>query len=317
MATIEDAYREAVAAFGSVRQVTGIDIGPKFKKSKKTDITSVRFHVTTKRPPETLVRREKFPEKIGGYPIDVVQRRYVLAIEGLPQGSLNGTAPGAQRFAPLRPGISVSHRLCPSGTLGVFVQDDEDNGSLALLTNWHILADSSFIREGDGIFQPGATDGGLAADTVATYTRSILGADGDAAIATINGRRATDSDIRLLNRVPDAIADPQPGDVVVKCGRSTNVTEGKVEGHGTYYPIYRTRDRVGIEGFEIVPLEPGNPHNIELSTNGDSGSAWLIRDTNTLVGLHFAGERDGAPSKEVALACYATRVFNKLSISLP
>jgi endonuclease G len=315
MATIEDAYREAVEAFGSVRQVTGIDIGPKFKKSKKTDVTSVRFHITTKRPPETLLRREKFPEKIGGYPADVVQRRYVLAIEGLPQGSLNGAAPGAQRFAPLRPGISVSHRLCPSGTLGLFVRDETD-GSLAMLTNWHILADSSFIHEGDGIFQPGATDGGVAADTVATYRRSILGPDGDAAIATVNGRRTTDCDIRLLNRAPNALADPQLGDIVVKCGRSTNVTEGKVEGRGTYYPIYRTRDRVGIEGFEIVPLDPDNPNNLELSTNGDSGSAWLIRDTNTLVGLHFAGERDATPSKEVALACFATRVFKKLEISL-
>jgi len=315
MATIDDAYREAVAAFGSRRQVTGIDIGPKFKKKKKTDVISVRFHVTTKRPLETLVGREKFPEQIGGYPVDVVQRRYVLAIEGMPQGSLNGTAAGAKRFAPLLPGISVSHRLCPSGTLGLFVRDNEDD-SVAMLTNWHILADSSFVHEGDGVFQPGATDGGVAADTVATLRRSILGADGDAAIATVNGARATDTDIRLLNRAPDTIKDPRPGDIVVKCGRSTNVTEGKVEGHGTYYPIYRTRDRIGIEGFEIVPTEAGNPNDIELSTNGDSGSAWLIRDTNTLVGLHFAGERDGAPKNEVALACFATRVFAKLNISL-
>jgi len=315
MATIEDAYREAINDFGSRVQVTRIDIGPKYKNKKKTDIEAVRFHVTTKRSPDTLVRRERFPEKIAGYEVDVVQRRYVLAIEGLPQGSLNGTAAGARRFAPLLPGISVSHRLCPSGTLGLFVRDNEDD-SVAMLTNWHILADSSFVREGDGIFQPGTTDGGMATDTVATFRRSILGADGDAAIATVNGARATDPDIRLLNRAPDAIKDPRPGDIVVKCGRSTNVTEGKVEGHGTYYPIYRTRDRIGIEGFEIVPVEAGNPHNIELSTNGDSGSAWLIRDTNTLVGLHFAGERDGAPKSEVALACFATRVFEKLNIAL-
>jgi len=305
----------ALRLYGSWSQVTGIDLGPEYTGKKPTGRRAVRIHVVQKKLDlAALTPNEKFRDEIDGIPVDVLQRRYYPAIEGLPEGSLD-SAESAQRFNPLRPGISVSHRLCPSGTLGMFVRDNVD-GKLSLLTNWHILADSSFAEAGDGITQPGATDGGVAADTIATLTRSILDENGDAAIAAVNDVRNVELAIRGLNRVPTSIRDPQIGDIVVKSGRSTDVTIGRVEGFGKYFPIYRTRDRVEVDGFEIVPLDPANPQNIELSSNGDSGSVWLLKDSDTLVGVHFAGERDGDPDKEVALACYATRVFESLNISL-
>lgn len=311
--TIEDAYREAVRRFGQIRQITGIDIGPKYVEGSKTATPAIRLHVVVKRPDGELVASEQFPSEIDGYPVDVLQRNYVPAIEGLSAPS--GPPPsGAGRSPSIVPGISISHRLCPNGTLGVIVRDR--SGAPALLTNWHILADSSFARIGDPVTQPGAPDGGTSADQIANVSAVLLDADGDAAIAILNDSRPVQVAIPGLDVVPRGVRDPRPGEVVRKCGRSTGVTRGRVEGRGTYFPIYRTRDRVGIDGFEVVPLDPGNPTNLELSLNGDSGSVWVSEETSEVVGLHFGGERDAAPEHEVALACFATRVFERLSISL-
>jgi endonuclease G len=192
---------------------------------------------------------------------------------------------------------------------------DNTNGQEALLTNWHILADNSFVREGDPITQPAAMDGGTAADAIATLTRWIIDEDGDAAIATLNRQRQANPAIRLIDRAPLRLRDPEPNEILIKCGRSTAVTRGRVSGRkGTYFPVYKTRGRVAIEGFEIVPEKPG----VEISSPGDSGAVWVSEDMQDIVGLHFAGERDPHTDmelKEVAMACYATRVFARLSIT--
>jgi len=214
------------------------------------------------------------------------------------------------------PGVSSSHELCPPGTLGLIVKDNL-TGKPALLTNWHILADSRHARPGDPILQPSAMDGGSrSTDTIATLTRTFLDHDGDAGIAILNDARPIDPTIRDLGRTPASVGDPKPNDIVVKSGRSTRMTRGRIEGMGTYFPFYVTRDRVRIQGFKIVPLREGNPDNEELSSGGDSGAVWLLDGTDTWVGLHFAGETDPDPTKEEALACFATRVVKRLKISL-
>jgi endonuclease G len=320
----ESAHLEAIKQFGHLRHVTGIDIGPKYRGKDatgiplNTGIPSIRLHVVHKELDRSrLLPTDIFPEEIGGAPVDVLERVYVPAVEGRTGAADVGATPGAGRFSPLQPGISISHRLCPSGTLGLLVKDDLAEGELSVLTNWHILADSSFANPGDPITQPSAMDGGRPpGDTVAHLTRSILDQDGDAAIAKLTHNRPIDLTIRDLGAVARTIKDPVLGDIVVKSGRSTNVTKGRVEGRGVYFPIYRTKDRIGIAGFEIVPLDRSNPTNIALSANGDSGAVWLLEDSDTVVGLHFAGERNVSPDKEVAIACFATRVFSRLGISL-
>jgi endonuclease G len=187
---------------------------------------------------------------------------------------------------------------------------------MALLSNWHVLADSSFAAIGDEIVQPGARDRGvLPADRIATLARVLLDVDGDAAIATVTGDRPVDPSILELPKPVTSIGLPNVGDIVVKSGRSTSVTRGRVESFGRYFPVYRTRGRVGIDGFKIVTVTEGNPLNEEISGPGDSGAAWILENTGTMVGLNFAGERDPDPRKEEALACFATRVFSRLSIA--
>ena len=55
--------------------VTGVDIGPKIVKGKKTDIMAIRVYVEKKRnvPAEIAV-----PKEISGVPTDVIERRFVL-----------------------------------------------------------------------------------------------------------------------------------------------------------------------------------------------------------------------------------------------
>jgi endonuclease G len=272
---------------------------------------SIRIHVTRKHDAKNVQPADLLPSTINGFPVDVLERNYQ------PKRSSPDVKKNDRRVDTVMPGVSVSHELCPTGTLGLIVKDNV-SGKPALLTNWHILADSRHARTGDPVLQPSMTDGGnRSTDTIATLTRAFLDHDGDAGIAVLNNLRPLEAQIRGLGRTPTAVADPRPNDIVVKSGRTTGVTRGRIEGMGTYFPFYTTRDRVRIEGFKIVPLRDGNPDHEELSDGGDSGSAWLLDGTDTFVGLLFAGETDPDPAKEEALACFATRVMKRLRISLP
>ena len=307
---IDDAYREAVARYAQRSDITGIDIGYKYTNGQKTDTLAVRFHVKEKFPISALEAWEVFPEEIGGFPVDVIQARYVA-----------GASPGADwtnrtgRFPRLQPGISIGHKNVTAGTLGLIVRDDR-SGRPAILSNWHVLAGGGSASPGDPITQPGAYDGGRAPrDSVAALERMMLDEDGDAAIAVLTNARPYDLTICDLNTVVRHIDRPNIGDVVVKSGRTTQVTKGRVDGMGRYFIEYPV-GRIGIDGFVIVPVVEGNPSDIEISKGGDSGSAWLKDGSSTMVGLHFAGETDPRPSQEHAVACFATKVFSRLSISL-
>ena len=88
-----------------------------------------------------------------------------------------------------------------------------------------------------------------------------------------------------------------------------------MDGKGRYFINYSV-GRVGVDGFAIVPIDPEHLDNIEMSQGGDSGSAWILDESDIMVGLHFAGETDPRPSEEHAIACFASRAFSRLSISL-
>lgn len=309
---IEDAYQEALARFGHRTDVTGIDIGYKYKDDERTETLAIRLHVKEKLPKSALEAAEIFPEEIEGFPIDVIQGNYKPDAVTAP--SIEATD-RTQRFSRLQPGISVAHKNVSAGTLGLIVKDNR-SGRPAILSNWHVLVGSASATPGDPVTQPGSFDGGRAPrDTVAALERMILDKDGDAAVALLTNSRPYDLNVFDLGTVAKRIKDPEIDDIVVKSGRTTHVTKGRVDGKGRYFITYSV-GRVGVDGFTIVPLDPANPSNVEISQGGDSGSAWLLDGSDTMVGLHFAGETDPRPSEEHAIACFATRVFSRLSISL-
>ena len=311
------AYEEAVRRYGGRDNVTAIDIGYKNKDGQELDALVVRIHVKEKISESALEAAQIFPNSINDVPIDIIEANYE------PHGVESGTKDSAMedifirktRFKTLKPGISVAHKNCSSGTLGAFVEDKQ-SGKRAILSNWHVLAGSSSARPGDDIIQPGPFDGGhQKRDTVAKLERMILDQDGDAAIAILNGERGIDPHIYDTNDFLRGIRDPQIGEVLIKSGRTTGITRAKVDGYGTYFISYSS-GRKGITGFKLVSEKPGNPDNEEISSGGDSGSIWYDPDSKEAVGLHFAGETSPNPSREHALACFTSRVFPKLNIDL-
>lgn len=308
--TIDDAYNEALARYAHRANVTGIDIGYKYTEGEVTDALAIRLHVKEKIPKSALEAAELFPEEIEGFPVDVIQGNYKPGAQREPvTEATNRTT----RFPRLQPGISVAHTGVSAGTLGMFVKDRR-SGKPAMLSNWHVLAGSAYASPGDSVVQPGPHDGGRAPrDVVGALERMILDKDGDAAIAVLGNARPFDPSVVDVSVVPDSVADPEIGDEVIKSGRTTQVTRGRVDGKGRYFVSYSV-GRVGIDGFIIVPRTKDNPTSEEISMGGDSGSIWIKEGTRTAVGLHFAGETDPRPSEEHAIACFVTRVFSRLEI---
>jgi len=262
------------------------------------------------------------PKKIAvnGFEVetDVVQRSYRTSAELVKKPSPKDGR--KTRLNPIMPGISVSHPKGTAGTLGAIVYDAH-TGAPCILSNWHVLH-TDLGSLGDHVVQPGPYDDNrVAQNDAGVLLRSHLGAAGDCAIARVEGR-ACDPKVRDLGVPIKAIAKPELGDIVVKSGRTTGVTLGKVRRVDVMAKI--TYPGVGpkqIGGFEIGPPDH-SPSGYEVSMGGDSGSAWLVGKkksgkaaaTDVMVGLHFAGNTD-ADQDEHALACYAHSVFEKLEIT--
>ena len=206
-----------------------------------------------------------------------------------------------------------------AGTLGAMVID-EVTGQPSILSNWHVLAGPHGIP-GAPITQAATLDGGdPSRDVVAELGRSILDIDGDAALAPLNGARPW---LPLINGAYDqvtSIRDSRLGETLTKAGRTTGTTEAVVDGEGLYRITYEVApgrfEARTIRGFKLVPQEPGNPNDVELSGPGDSGSLWYHQNSKSAVGLHFAGETNPAPGQEHAIACNMTAVQRRLQFRI-
>lgn len=196
------------------------------------------------------------------------------------------------RIRPLLIGSSVGHPDITAGTLGCFVQSDELPGTL-ILSNNHVLANENQAVEGDEVLQPGAFDGGTSpVDAVATLSRfEPLRKTGnnliDAAVATLDESIGFDArTLTGLGQLNGVRIDPLLGDeVVLKVGRTTGVTRGRVSAFEVD-DIWVGFD-MGVIGFdrqiEIAPIEEG-----PFSLGGDSGSL-IVDEDRRAVGLLFAG----------------------------
>ncbi len=301
-ATLEQAYAHALAVLAARPDVTGVDIGPKYVGRKRTRRLAIRVHVKDKLRERELTRSERIPADFLGVPTDVIAVRY--ARHGTPLFP-------SGRFDPVRPGISVGNPKAKAGTLGLVVFDEE-SGARCILSSFHVLAGPS-AQEGDPILQPARFDGGtVSGDRVATLFRAPLpGFWGDAALAKLEGRRASTLAMFSSGIIIDEAADAARGMRVVKTGRTTLTTRGRVEGLGTYfYPDLPS----GVTGFRVVPHHD-NPQRPDLCAPGDSGSLYYVEGTTRGVGLHCAGGTDPLVG-EVGIACHLGVVLTTLGASL-
>jgi hypothetical protein len=312
--------------------VTSCGIGYREKDGVRTHDLSIQCTVATKMSPEQLRAEgiELLPQQIiddgSVVDVDVVQRSYQphheLHEAARPCRSIVRRAESDSerrvRADRVAPGCSVGHMNSTAGTLGAIVFD-QASGEPLVLSNWHVLHGLAG-SVGDSVMQPGPLDNDGGDNYLGRLLRSYIGPSGDCAVATLEGREFTQS-IMGLDAIPQRTASVNMDDLVVKSGRTTGVTYGIVTRVGVTVKL-DYRGSVGeqeISCFEIGP----NPHRPapdgEISSGGDSGSAWLIdesADRDIIVGLHFAGENDPNPASEHALACPIVPVLEMLKVTL-
>lgn len=56
--------------------VTAVDVGYKIKEGQVTDDLAIRVHVRRKLPREAIPEGELLPERIGSFPVDVIEAEY-------------------------------------------------------------------------------------------------------------------------------------------------------------------------------------------------------------------------------------------------
>jgi hypothetical protein len=198
---------------------------------------------------------------------------------------------------------------CCGGTLGSLVNR---NGTLFILSNNHVLADSDAGTLGDGIIQPGLIDTGTCTSTGATTVANLsqfFTLEGnppnpvDAAIAQIvPGRVDTTASILLLGTSVDANGVPvsgapmagsgipaNMGDAVAKSGRSSGLTCSTVGSVSSAFSVQYQRGCGTGTMFNVMYTNQISVNGGDFSTEGDSGSLIVRQDTANPVALLFAG----------------------------
>lgn len=315
------AIAAALQAHGHLPNVTGLDYGRKITRGVATDEDAIIVYVDRKfaTPAEVAASGSRtIPStiEVDGrmHKVDIVEASFRL--DGVAAGSIERM----RRQNPVCPGISVGNidGLDNAGTIGAIVVH-QGTGFLAIMSCQHVIARN---YADDRINQPGRPDDpGYQDPGRFEPDRSNLGRllglplldeDGDAAIAQIVSRRVR-REIEGLGVAIEAVADPKPGDIVVKSGRTSGVTFGKIVSldHVSITPD----SAIGLHGFSIAPLD-GAPWPITKA--GDSGAAWMLCRTvagkpvatTTMVGLHYGA----SDTQKRAYAAFATKLFDRLDI---
>lgn len=272
--------------------VVGVAPSLKVSGGKPTDQWSLTVLVEKKLPKNKLAKDALVPAQIDGVVTDVVE-----------VGEIDALAFNA-RVQPALPWFSIGHHDITAGTLCCLVRDlrhcdclpaDECRtepspdayGDYLILSNNHVLANSNAARSGELISQPGPFDGGAyPSDAIATLERFepiTFGFPGgfnlvDAAVARpLYSRGVTSSIVGVA--MPNGIGQALTGMLVIKVGRTTQATVGRVLATNATVAV---NIGVGVAVFRHQVITTA------MSAGGDSGS--LLMDSNlNAVDLLFAG----------------------------
>lgn len=311
------ALREAARDFLFDPNVHLIDFGYPIQKGQlnESDL-AIRFHVREKFSEVALEsaiaagRTRAIPQAIGGFKTDVPQARYRLNYYGSWGNWQPYVEPRAERVEPMRGGISISNEYQYNyGTLGGLVVD-RNTGAEMILSNWHVLVGYWGARPGQRVLQAGLGDGGSYKDAVAGLTRDAMFANLDAAVAALNGKRRLLNQQFGLKKTVAGVARAELGMEVIKSGRKTEVTRGRVTAiEGVAKMDYDRLERIIRH---VITIEPRRSPLEEVSAGGDSGAWWLEERSMRAVGLHFAG----CDRPERALANDMIAVLNALNVAV-
>lgn len=225
------------------------------------------------------------------------------------------------RERPAHPGCSIGHHDITAGTFGAVVYRNSD-GAPRILSNNHVLANVNKGDIGDAILQPGAYDGGVdPGDQIArlcnfVHIETVNTSDckwTNALIKAWNwlsgktGHNSRLSSYRsVTNKVDCALAEPlNPQDIhplitdvgvvtgvvspavgmeVMKRGRTTEITQGKIDSIDNMVNVNMGDGDVAIFEDQVIISGIGGA----FSAGGDSGSLILDKGRRAVC-LLFAG----------------------------
>lgn len=214
---------------------------------------------------------------------------------------------------PSWPGCSVSHVDCTGGSIGCFLSDAK--GAHYILSNNHVLANSNNAKIKDPILQPGKVDGGRVLKNEIAFLHSFDNLDFtntnevDWAIAKMHDPTDARIEVPIIGRILDS-NNPQIGMTVFKYGRTTRDTYGQIVSLDADIKV-RYGSRVAIFENQVEILSTDSKKK-KFSKPGDSGSSIIDRKTHEIVGLLFAGTRDGT-----TFANNIIKVLNRVRTNLP
>jgi hypothetical protein len=313
--------------FLSMPGVVSIGIGLKTVRGINTGQLSLVIGVEKKRSRLTLSRVNMVPRFLDSLPTDVMEvgkiRFHGFALPPWaaekPTANQDDIDLRKSKVRPAIPGVSIGHYKTSAGTLGAVVKGPFPGG-MAILSNNHILANGTDGKDGlaaagDPILQPGPYDGGTEKDVVARLVKFVpykwVSTDDykkgkrppanyvDAALAVPTEPNIIKKNILGVGPVR-GYTEAFPGMPVIKSGRSTGVTSGRITAiHNTISIDEEDRAFIFEDQIATTPM----------SDSGDSGSLILTPEQKA-VGLLFAG------SDRVTYAAPIERVLRSLNVSL-
>lgn len=310
---IRRAKADAEKGLLSYEGVTGVGVGEKIADGEHTGIPSIRVYVREKKVKSDLKKDQIIPEKINGFPTDVIEREFELHSLSVPVESMQLQV-DTGRYDPLTGGISlgpcrVIDNHIYAGTLGLIVEDNDTDKPM-LLSNFHVMCVDDGWDVGNSMAQPSRIDGGACpSDVVGKLLRAHLGGQVDGAIAEIVNR---DHNCRIIEvgRV-NGKAVPVHAEPVRKRGRTTRLTHGFVDDVSLSVRI-NYGDGLGTKILSNqIGISVDSSQSTKFGDHGDSGSI-VVNQNNEAIGLYFAGSSDG--SSGVANPIGA--VFSALNVHL-
>ncbi|HBQ29265.1 hypothetical protein HX99_06880 [Peptococcaceae bacterium SCADC1_2_3] len=296
--------------------VVGVGIGYKQIAREYTREPSLVIFVAKKVPAHALNRQEAVPKQIGGLPTDVVEigevallnERFLKERPARPGLSIGHYKVSAGTFGAVVKDNLTKEKLILS-----------NNHVLANATN----GKDGRAKAGDPILQPGAYDGGGADDRIATLFRFVpvkrVTQESDCPVAAGIEKAGNlflklarpNYELRLLKKffifnyvdaavaLPDApglvneeileidkvegVAEAELGQKVIKSGRTSGLTAGKVIAHKVTLKVTLSAQEEAWFSDQVI--------TDMLSRPGDSGSLVLTTGKKA-VGLLFAGSAE-------------------------
>lgn len=257
--------------FLNKNHVVGIGLGYKTQNGFLTYKECIKVFVDKKISLNDLSYTNMVPKLYKGIKTDVVESGF-CSCSGL-----------TKRVRPVLCGYSVSPPFKNlTGTIGCLVTD---GFSTFLLGNNHVFANRNTLQLNTPILQPGLDDGGKTSqDVIALLSKFIpIKFNGilkketnyvDSAIAKVLDKNKVKADIAFLGK-PKGISSPSLDQTVAKCGRTTELTLGKVTAINATYTIgYGFKSAL----FKNQIITTG------MAESGDSGSV-LLDNKKYVLGL--------------------------------